>query len=390
MSKVKGGIDDIDQIFNNYILEKIKNYKELGIEIEEYKINSKKLLYSYDNFSFLDKIHLWELYYSLKPKDIDAFNKQVLDVQNTQDGWVSTLGYGPSLLIEENDKGLTYVGSLDGEKDLYNLHGGKMEVEMAIRYFYLYNSKITSSYYGDMKLVKFSTPAGDYWALLSQPIKEGPGGKYVVDRLIDTNRNVSILPYDNKSTLDSISYFSKIQEKVDKGQEDFWLDPIKSTLYFTENILQYPDNYILDISVVENDSVKAMENFYKKNESVFRGYFMQKETQLSLLSSQHPSMVVDYVEFVTNQDRLKELNIEGDFYNDYNGFYIYNLSTSPENVIIDMTTKFFIEDVENLGSFKEIDFQGFLQYANFLDYNLLLEIVKKADTAVIIRQVILP
>ena len=331
------------------------------VKIMDSKITRLEKLGAYDGL-LSSPVEIWLLEYRLLPEDI---NKVVIaGGMSVEDGWITEWGSPgqPVLVFAVDGKKLEYLGSdWTGEED-YSTDAGR---ETALRTFLEGIGKLPhETYPGNHVLVKFPLSSGDTSQLfLSQPVTQGDGGIWCVERWKDTNGNEYYVTPPTAGR--HMEYYKELQKQCDRGEQSksYLLDPVQTALAFINNneIGIFIGPYQVSPESLEVKYEATAGDFAVTPLSYYIGY-------ISNFTLEEPYFHLDQIEWLTSEgdaDRLKALGVDPDKLT--NGYYIYNPATWPMYVGTNDETVYSIVDWEGSGNAvtnKEVSKKEFLDHLN--------------------------
>lgn len=396
-----------DLALNDEILNSVKSLIEnevivldgQGHKVLDYKIDSLKKLNEFKHLGE-NPLELWEVSYNLKFEDSENFLKST-DAKDLGGGWVESIDMKPFILFEKIEGAYRPLGNVAATDDKGYLYRNKMSQEMAIREFLDRLSNIWVSYNSEYKIVSFNNSSGSrIKLLLSRPIRDDERGIWVVERFIDTYGNLYLWPYNNEVELESYEYFKDLQEKVDKGEERWRLDPLEAAFDYIENV-------IMDTTVRKSQLVleeeSDLEYFYLIPESKYIGYYLEifldekngkSEDPQAPPVSKYPAIEIDNVELVQDRERFEEIGEKSETFEKF-GYHIYNPATYPNIISLTENTKFYITDWANsqydgTDKMKEVSAEEFAFYAKLQSRKFLIYVKSLKGEALEIGEIVLP
>ncbi|NLY09006.1 MAG: M56 family metallopeptidase [Tissierellia bacterium] len=375
----------------SYIQNKIDYLSEHGHKIVDYKIEFYE---KHNEFNHIreNPLELWEISYSLKFKDSENFLKSA-DAEDLGGGWVGNIEMGPFLLFEIVDGEYRPLGNVAATDDAGYLYGNKMRQEMAIREFLDRIGNILVSYNSEHKIVSFNDSSGTrIKLLLSKPIRDDEKGIWIVERFLDTYGNLYLWPYNNEAELESYEYFKDLQEKADKGEESWRLDPIDAAFDYIENVLM--DTTVRKSQVLLEEE-SDLEYFYEIPESEYLGYYMEMSLDNKSSSPDiSPHIDIDKVELVDDRERFEEIGEKSNTFEKF-GYHIYNPATYPNTIFLTENTKFYISDWANsqydgTDKMKEVSAEEFAFYAKLQSGKFLVYVKSVNGEALEVGEIVLP
>lgn len=296
----------VEDYANQYIQKDIENYKNVKI-IESEITRLEKIGYVEDFHSF--NIELWQLEYRLKPEDMSKVG--LAGGLGERDGWIVDEGItGRPVLVfsykgPEGGSKLEYMGHLSSaENDLSTLAGQ----ETALQIFLESIGRITrETYAGNHVVVKFPLSTGETsQLLLSQPVLQGDGGIWAVERWMDGNGSI----------------YYHTPDIPDSPSDPMLSDPMAVALDFIRSGLGQWQVTMEDL-IPQFDATLA--DFMETPESQYIGFISNFKVE----EVNAPYFHLDQIEWLTLEDeeRLKALKINPEDLP--NGFYIHNPNNYP-------------------------------------------------------------
>lgn len=336
----------VEDYAKQFMEQNITSYESNGtIRIIDQQMTKLEKISAFDTL-LATPLEIWSLEYRLKP---DAASDLAI-IENVKDGYITEEGAmgKPYLVFTKMNAKLQYLGVVrSGENDMDTSAGQ----EIAARKLLESNTQLPhESYPGNHVLVKFPLSSGETsQLLLSQPVVQGDTGVWAVERWKDTNGNEY---YDTPQTEDTITeYYKGLQDSADKGERVDLLDPVQVAITYIHGIGQQIKRNQL---VVDTEATAA--DFAITPESTLTGYVLN-------LKLEENTFDFDNIEWLTLEDsaRFKGLNINPD--DDMpNGFYILNKYTYTTPYKVTEETKYFLIDMANLGTKKEVSKGEFIAY----------------------------
>lgn len=329
MSNPLGKSNTVEDYAENFVKEQSTVFEQNDLldKVVDTKITKLEKVVTLDQL-YTSPIEIWRLEYRLKFDDIEkvvfAGGIHVIDGWITED---TSMGK-PMLVIAKGASGPEYLGCIWTADEDYSTLAGQ---ELAARKFLQQAGLLPhETYTGNHILVKFPMSTGEISQLLmSQPVKQGEGGIWIVERWKDTIGN-EYYPIPRAEGLE-LDYYKGLQEESDNGENPSLLDPLKVAVSFIQEDVGQP----VQANQLEVKYDAMATDFAEAPGSEFIGY-------ISEFSLDTPSFHLDDVEWLTNEDsdRLKELGIDPDSLD--NGFYIYNKDSYPMYCEVNENTTYHI------------------------------------------------
>lgn len=96
---------------------------------------------------------------------------------------------------------------------------------------------------------------------LSQPVKQGEGGIWCVERWHDAN-NTCYLWYPQDTDLSAADYYAQLQAQADAGEADWALDPHEVALQMVQQRYSWNDTYtVAEDSLFDDHTVEQLEEY---------------------------------------------------------------------------------------------------------------------------------
>ncbi|MCR6544140.1 M56 family metallopeptidase [Dehalobacterium formicoaceticum] len=345
----------------------IQDYAEQFVEQEiaaypsyniiDSKITKLEKMTSFDHL-LSSPVEIWHIEYRLKPAEpVDVMPGGM----STDEGWITEeRDMGKPLLVFSHEKSRPkFLGTmLSGEGDFSRPAGQ----ETALRIFLEGKDLLPQETYpGNHMVVKFPLSTGETsQLLLSQPIMQGEGGIWCVERWMDGNGTVYHPLPDTDLTIKA--YYQELQKQSEAGNHPDLLDPMRVAIDFIKQGLgQW--QVTMDDLVPQYDA--TAEDFSETPESRYIGFISNFDTE----TYSKPSFHLDQIEWLTLEDteRLKELNIDP---NDLpNGYYIHNPKSYPMGHQVTDQTEYRIIDGTGEANHKLVSLEEFVRHLDqFKDF----------------------
>ncbi|NLY45647.1 MAG: DUF4825 domain-containing protein [Tissierella sp.] len=363
-----------------YINNEIKMYE--NAEWADYKFIDQEIiklekLSTFDNI-LSSPVELWRLEYRLKPENPEEL--VLAGGLEIVDGWLIDNGINgkPHLAFTHDNGDLVYLGNANAiEFDLDTL----ASQEIAIRIM-LENMEILPrvTYEGNHVVIKFPLSTGETaQLLLSQPIKQGNGGIWVVERWMDGNGYIyhHIPIHDIRIE----EHYRDLQERFENGENLFLDKPVDVAMFYINLDLGQVQ---VDESDLEIINPATVEDFLKTPESDYIGY-------ITMMSIDEELFHLDKIEFLTQEDeeRASELGIDTN-YDMPSGFYVHNPETYPDAFDTSDETNYLLLDYNNLSEHKSVSKEEFVEYNNSLGYSPLYHIYTRNGYVRLIKEQYIP
>ncbi|MCF6466460.1 M56 family metallopeptidase [Clostridium sp. Cult2] len=363
---------DKEKTVEDYALEYIdreiamyENAEWGGLKIIDKEITKLEKLSSFDNI-LSSPIDLWILDYKLKPENpnevILAGGLEIID------GWLIDFGITgkPHLTFTYDNENLICLGNANAiEFDLDTFASQEMAIRIMLENIGLLPNE---TYEGNHVVMKFPLSTGETsQLLLSQPVKQGNTGIWVVERWMDGNGTIYYEVPSYEEDIKIGDYYKSLQEQS-KGYNKHLLDPIEVGYEYIINTLGQRLVKKDDLVVI---NPATMEDFLITPESHYIGY-------ITKMSIDERIFHLDRVEFLTKEDeeRAAELNIDINI-DMPSGFYIYNKDTYPSSLDLSDETEYLLLDWKNLSKHKTVAKKEFIEYNNGLGYSPLYNVYTK-------------
>lgn len=363
-----------------YIDNEIKIYEnaEWGdFKFIDQEIIKLEKLSTFDNI-LSSPIELWMLDFRLKPENPEdivlAGGLEIVD------GWLIDNGINgkPHLAFTYDNGDLVYLGNANAiEFDLETF----ASQEIAIRLM-LENMEILPrvTYEGNHAVIKFPLSTGETaQLLLSQPVKQGDGGIWAVERWMDGNGYIyhDIPIHDIRIE----EHYRDLQERFENGVNEFLDDPVRVADFYITFSLGQINVGDEDLEVI---NPATLEDFLNAPESNYIGY-------ITMMSLEEDLFHLDKVEFLTQEDeeRARELGLDIN-YDMPSGFYVYNRDNYPSAFDTAEETKYLLLNYDNLSEHKNVTKEEFIEYNNSLGYSPLYHIYTREGYVTLIKEQYLP
>ncbi len=356
----------VEDYANQFIEEQITAYEKnewTDVKIIDSKITKLEKIASFNEL-LSSPVEIWSLEYRLQPDDISK--APLPGGMNEVDGWItedSSMGK-PMLVFSYEDSKPQYLGcTWSGEGDFTTLAGQETAVRVFLEGIDLLPNE---TYRGNHIVVKFPLSTGETCQLfLSQPVIQGDLGIWCVERWMDGNGSVYyVTPQTDAITTD---YYKDLQEQCDGGHKPSLLDPLQAALEYINNEL---GQHVSINKLVPEYSAKV-EDFLITPESHFIGF-------ITNLNADRSYFDLDQIEWLTNDDteRLMELDIKPDEMPD--GYYIYNPNNYPMYCQVTEQTQYSIINGGGEATPESVTKEEFIEYLEqYSDFSPLFRIITK-------------
>ncbi|PKM58310.1 MAG: hypothetical protein CVU98_01585 [Firmicutes bacterium HGW-Firmicutes-3] len=345
----------IEDYAHQFIEKTIADYntEENYFKIIDRKITKLEKIASFDELLPATTLDIWSLEYRLKPEDISKI--MLAGGMNEVDGWITEeASMGKPILVFSNDNSTPqFLGTFwSGEADLSTLAGQ----EMALRIFLETREMLPrETYSGNHIVIKFPASTGEtYQLFLSQPVIQGEGGIWCVERWMDGNGAVYYVTPETDIKI--ADYYKALQKQSDEGDNLSLIDPL-------EVAIDYIKNDLGQLQVTTHDLVQeysaTIEDFMETPESNFVGFISNFEIDEYSKASFH----LDQIEWLTLDDteRLEALDIDPD--EDMpGGFYIHNPNSYPMSFQVAEDAQYNIINWSESATHKSVSTQAFKEH----------------------------
>lgn len=366
----------IEEYGENYLNEEVKKYEKISKVLDK-KITKLEKIYTLKDDRLNGDVEVWKIEYRIKPEDIKKVQEKSMDLK-VEDGWITQETNGePYLLFKVDDAKIEFINYL---MDIDYSFDTIASSEISTRE-YLERIKILprETYKGNHITIEFPfNRNGDMWkAFLSQPIKQGEDGIWIVERVIDNYGSVYMQIPNTKLSIEE--YYNELQKRFDNGEKELG-DPKKAGFKtikesFDINFLKEKDLRIV--------SDQTLDDFMEPTESHYIGY-------INKVDSEYYDYYLDSVEFITlaDEDRIKELNIDADKMSD--GYTIRNPYRGPDSISFSLEKDIEYNILDGDTVHKKVNAKEFENYLNKNNGELLFHVYTKGETIIKIEEQYLP
>ncbi len=234
-SYVAGG-GTVEELANNYIAYVSEHFQEdapegYEVSIVESKLTGLERIARFENMTD-GPVELWQLAYRLKPDDLSKV--MFAGGMSEEDGWITETGSPGSPVL---------IVGFQGEKPVYMGNTWTLSLmeeggaENALR-IYLERTGLLppETYPGSHFTARFAMSNGEvYRLILSQPVRQGEGGIWCVERCLYPGGGVSLIsPNPDGEAMDT---YEQLQADSDTGHTVYLLDPAQAALEYINGFL---------------------------------------------------------------------------------------------------------------------------------------------------------
>lgn len=342
----------VEDFAKSHIGETILGLYSAGAQVSDYKIDSLEKFLSYDDIGG-KAYEVYKLNYSLQFVDEKSYdNYDGFIGKGKGNKWIGEF-YGDNYMIFQlRSSGKVYINAVSGVEGFLD-EGSKEANENILREILERKNIITrETYTSEHYVASYKDFLGRASkALLSQPVENGKGGIWIVERWIDENGNVYYLDLNS-------SDLKTLQDKVNNGEQTWRKDPREVALDFINSM----DTFKIFPNKVEVEKLKYLEDFYRTPISEYTGYIEEINLDQKDIGDNIHVTLVEWIS-LEDKERIKELGLDVNV-DMQGGFYVKKTKTL-ETFFLDKDTKYYnLDTLLSSQSNASLTKEEFIEYFN--------------------------